>query len=135
MPCLLQFSLCSKKGKKIEQKLIKEKNENKIQLTMGVILNLFLSISPCSKNSRVTSSATCQRSVKLDHEIEKNLYRRRRHKRTLTKLTRFSIGHGLVMAARSQTVIVIPRSNLRCSSLCHWYDSFSTRWRKSPRFL
>lgn len=50
-------------------------------------------------------------------------------------LTLFSICHGFVMAAKSQTVIVMARSSSRCSSNSHRYALEVTKLKKTPRFL
>lgn len=81
-----------------------------ISLTMGVIFSSCLSISPCWKNSLVTRLAT-----------------------------RSSTSHGLLMAAKSHTVIVIARSNERLSSVTQISGSLTSslvaKFRNSPRFL
>lgn len=66
------------------------------------------SISPCSKNSDVTKSAT-----------------------------RFSIGHGFVIADKSHTVMLIARNRDRESSLNQFaIDTFGlTSFKNDPRFL
>lgn len=80
---------------------------NSTLLTIGVIFNSSRSISPCSKNSELTRSAT-----------------------------RFSIGHGLVIADKSHTVMLIARNNDRGSSLNQLaIEPGFTKPKNAPRFL
>lgn len=77
-------------------------------LTIGVMLSSCRSISPCSKNSDVTKSAT-----------------------------RFSIGHGFVIADKSHTVMLIARKSDRGSSLNQLAIDVCgfTSFKNEPRFL
>lgn len=81
---------------------------NRWKLTIGVMLSSCRSMSPCSKNSEVTRSATL-----------------------------FSTGHGFVMADKSQTVILIARNNDLGSSLNQFaMDVFGLiSFKNDPRFL
>lgn len=74
-------------------------------LTIGVIFSFSLSMSPCSKNSDDTNSATL-----------------------------FSTSQGFVMAARSQTVISMALNSSLCSSMAQQGPS-PTTLKKAPRFL
>lgn len=73
---------------------------------MGVILSSLRSISPCSKNSLATRLATSH-----------------------------WISHGLVMAATSHAVIIIPRRSSRWSSCHQSYVLADTKSKKDPRLL
>lgn len=76
---------------------------------MGVILSSCLSISPCSKNSELTRSAT-----------------------------RFSISQGFVIADKSHTVILIARRSERLSSFDHTSGGVAEvliKFKNDPRFL
>lgn len=76
-----------------------------VLLTIGVILSFSRSISPCSKNSDDTNSATL-----------------------------FSTSHGFVIAAKSQTVISIALNNSLCSSkLQHGLSRITLK--NAPLFL
>lgn len=76
-------------------------------LTIGVIFSSCRSISPCSKNSDVTRSAT-----------------------------RFSMGHGFVIADKSHTVMLIALNNERGSSLNQFaIEPGFTNCKNDPRFL
>lgn len=73
---------------------------------MGVMLSSCFSMSPCSKNSELTRSAT-----------------------------RFSISQGFVMADKSQTVMLMARRRARGSSATQWLSGCCTLSRNGPRFL
>lgn len=81
---------------------------SRFMMSIGVIFSSCRSISPCSKNSELTKSAT-----------------------------RFSISHGFVMADKSQTVILIARNKERLSSFenCSMVVDGFTEFRNEPRFL
>ena len=64
------------------------------------------SMSPCSKNSLATKSATFHWT-----------------------------SHGFVMAATSQAVIIMPRKSSRWLSCHQSYVRDETNWKKAPRFL
>lgn len=90
----------------MEWRFVRKSREVKSWLrTIGVIFSFSLSMSPCSKNSEETSSATL-----------------------------FSISHGFVIAARSHTVINIAlKSSLWSSTAQHGLSR--TTLKNAPLFL
>ena len=75
-------------------------------LTIGSSLSSFRSMSPCSKNSLATRSATFH-----------------------------CTSHGFVIAATSQAVIIIPRNSSRWSSCFQSYVRSLISLKKPSRFL